>query len=136
MVMLRILSAGLLGSAVLLSASNALSGSKKVEFSGSRMDAIDVLAAYSADNCDNLLTHVKVKRNAENGQLIIQAISQPAPDGPCKGRQIKFFVVGYQPNRGFKGKDEGVVSYRSPPQNYSMNQTSMARSTTYKITVK
>jgi hypothetical protein len=108
----------------------------RVDFEGRKVDLIDALAAYDSDSCHSLTTDVSVKTQPKNGRLSVQAVTITADEGSCKGRKIRVFAVVYQPNRGFKGKDEGVINYRSPPRLYLESQSTQRRSNKYIITVK
>jgi len=79
------------------------------------MQPIYTMTLTYADTCNSAAPPTfKIKQDAKNGRLIADIVNSTfaADHKRCAGKPVQVFVVGYQPKRGFRGKDTGVVSMR------------------------
>ena len=119
-----------------LSSTSAQADTKKVQIPANKTELIDVIAAIDGDSCHSLLSNPKIRTSPKNGRLNIQIVKIKAPKGPCRGKTVQVLVVQYQPKRGFRGKDEGSITYSAPPRQYRERQMAVSRTRKYLITVK
>ena len=109
---------------------------KKVKISANKAELIDSIASIDGDSCRSLLSNPKISAAAKNGRLMIEIVKYKVPEGACRGSTVQILAVGYQPKRGFRGKDEGSITYFSPPRMYRERQMAIPRTRMYIITVE
>ncbi len=85
---------------------------------------------------ENVEPKFKIKKQAENGRIVADVIKTtfPATHKRCAGKPIQVFVVGYKPNRGYRGKDSALVSMRY--EAYSNESFGANRTVRFNISVK
>jgi len=94
------------------------------------------MGALGSDTCSQLATNPKIRSQTKNGRIIIEIVKVKVPDGSCRGQTVQVIAIGYQPKRGFRGKDEGSVSRRLPPRRYHEREVALTQTRKYIITVK
>ena len=54
----------------------------------------------------------KIRKQAAHGTIVTDIVKTtfPATHKRCAGKPVQVFVVGYRPNRGYRGKDSATVS--------------------------
>ena len=108
----------------------------KVEAPTNKTTLIDVLDALESETCSNLISSTKVQEQAKNGTILVEIVTFVPDEGFCRGRSIQVVAIGYRPNRGFRGTDEGSISFRMPPRTFRQSQVTMNQTRKYIITVK
>jgi hypothetical protein len=101
------------------------------------MQPIYTMTLTYADTCNSAAPPTfKIKQSAKNGRLIADIVRSTflADHKSCAGKPAQVFVVGYQPKRGFRGKDMGVVSMRFNA--YSNENIVRSRALRFNINVK
>lgn len=119
-----------------ISSSAVQADTKKVQVPANKSELIDAIAAYDGDSCRSLLLNSKIGTPTKNGRLMIKLVKYKMPEGVCRGQTVQILAVGYQPKRGFRGKDEGSIKYSMPPRRYSERQIAVPQTRKYIINVK
>jgi hypothetical protein len=119
-----------------LSNTSVQADTKKVKVPANKVDIIDVIGAIDGDSCSSLLSNPKIRTSPKNGRLNVELVKIEAPKGACQGKTVQVLAVQYRPKRGFRGKDEGSVTYWAPPRLYHERQMAIPRARKYIITVK
>lgn len=75
-----------------------------------------VVASYGNFNRGTCLSaalpRYKISRQPKHGRLKLEARTVKIRNkGSCKGKPIKAYIVTYSPEKGFRGKDTGQVSF-------------------------
>jgi len=69
------------------------------------------ISQFDGDSC-SAGTPPKYKiTQTSHGKLKVVTQNIKLKKGPCKGRTIKFYILIYIPQRGFKGQDKGAISF-------------------------
>ena len=114
----------------------ASADTKRVTFDPKK-PLIGTLGTYVRQTCQQITTDVEVKTQPKHGRLTVrtQLIDLKAP---CKGHKLRVWGFFYTPQRGFKGKDQAVISYREPPRTFFQGDsvTTMMRTRKFIINVK
>jgi hypothetical protein len=121
-----------------LSAATGAASAEKAEVDANGgMQIIFTFVSTYADTCDSAdPPRYKIKKQTANGQLVADIVktTYPADDEKCASKPVQVFVVGYQPNRGFRGKDSGTVSMSYTL--YTNESVRRSRDLRFDITVK
>ena len=128
---------GVFSAAVFVSMSPVRAAEKVEVDADSGMNVIYTFASTYQGTCDSADPPTySIKKDAAHGRIVTDIVKTtfPADNKRCAGKPVQVFVVGYQPERGYRGKDEAVVSMRFTP--YTNESIIRSRSLHFKITVK
>ena len=96
---------------------------------------ISSMSTFNERNCNQgPVPRVRITKAAAHGKVTIQKRASKATKGKCKGHVMKYSVVLYTPNRGFRGSDVVNVSYTY--QKYLNHPGDVSYTYRYKLMVK
>lgn len=121
--------------AICLLATSSYADTYKREVPANKGAVVDGIGYFNRSTCTSAaMPKVKIKKQPKHGKLILKPSTGPVSRDKtiCKGKQINAMYVIYQPERGYRGKDEASISF----QVFGSGPKTIYGGNTYKITVK